>query len=830
MYGILLRLFLIGVVYSSTDLELGNAFLAKGQLSDALSYFHEAINSDPKNYQAIYRRALTYLALSRPSSAFADFQKVLALKPDFVAAEQQKADILLKQGKLKEAEQIYQASSNTEKLDEIRRIQNHLDEVEHAFENGDYEVAEEMIAGIIENQKWNAELFKKRAKCAEMVGDFKKTVRNLKQLIKLSPDSTDVMYEVSQILYKIGNFDDSLKMIRECLKLNPDHKECFAFYKTIKKLVKGVDSVKSSIESQNWEECLKTAAKTVKSFENAKSALQILTLKCHRESGNNQQTILDATELLTSENPSEIETEILHHRALAYLEESEFDDAIQDVKKILENDPDDREFKELLRKAENAKVQAGKRDYYKILGVKRNAKKKEIVKAYRQLAQKWHPDNFKSEEEKKKAEKMFIDIAAAKEVLTDEEKREQFDNGIDPLDPEAAQNQQHRGHHGGFPHGFNPFGGDPFQKMEEQLANLDLNSNPNPEPESQYEIGWYDIPLELREIVLEDMTTDAKRRFSMCSKDCLKKVRRSKNFFKKISLFWTESIVEMEVSIGDDFYVIFQFSQDNEQVTECSIIGPIYHKTFKVVGDFHSVGLEYFQKFVEDAIHLENLELEVKNFPFDKVNIHHLKKLKDLRIKKAEIAEEDFINPFESGFLDFAQVSTVENSIRMENLNLAQVCELKARHIFLKNVGLSTENIEEYLKLWKNGELGENIQKVFMKTTEEINCEEILRDLETIGSYEIYDGKIWFKLRNLTGEFAEVSVSSNSVSMNLTILDDEDDFEYENLEDSEDEVDLENSEFLEAEMYRDFLNDNGFEFGDEDDDDFDDYIDPLYNY
>lgn len=31
----------------------------------------------------------------------------------------------------------------------------------------------------------------------------------------------------------------------------------------------------------------------------------------------------------------------------------------------------------------------------------------------------WHPDNFQNEEEKKKAEKKFIDIAAAKEVLTD---------------------------------------------------------------------------------------------------------------------------------------------------------------------------------------------------------------------------------------------------------------------------------------------------------------------------------------------------------------------------------------------------------------------------
>lgn len=35
--------------------------------------------------------------------------------------------------------------------------------------------------------------------------------------------------------------------------------------------------------------------------------------------------------------------------------------------------------------------------------------------------------------------------------------REKFDNGEDPLDPE----QQHQGH-GGFPHGFNPFGGGGF--------------------------------------------------------------------------------------------------------------------------------------------------------------------------------------------------------------------------------------------------------------------------------------------------------------------------------------------------------------------------------
>lgn len=79
--------------------------------------------------------------------------------------------------------------------------------------------------------------------------------------------------------------------------------------------------------------------------------------------------------------------------------------------------------KEGLQTAQKRQKQAKKRDYYKILGVRRNANKKQINKAYRKLAQKWHPDNFQDEDEKKAAEKKFMDIAAAKEVLSDPGKR-----------------------------------------------------------------------------------------------------------------------------------------------------------------------------------------------------------------------------------------------------------------------------------------------------------------------------------------------------------------------------------------------------------------------
>lgn len=65
-------------------------------------------------------------------------------------------------------------------------------------------------------------------------------------------------------------------------------------------------------------------------------------------------------------------------------------------------------------------------------------------------------DNYTDEKEKAKAEKVFIDVARAKEVLTDDEKRKKFDMGIDPLDAEAQQHAHHH-HGGGFPFHFDSF-------------------------------------------------------------------------------------------------------------------------------------------------------------------------------------------------------------------------------------------------------------------------------------------------------------------------------------------------------------------------------------
>ncbi len=73
---------------------------------------------------------------------------------------------------------------------------------------------------------------------------------------------------------------------------------------------------------------------------------------------------------------------------------------------------------------------ASRPDYYKTLGVDKKATPEEIKKAYRKLARKYHPDRNPDD---KQAEARFKEISQANDVLSDPEKRKQYDSGTGPF-------------------------------------------------------------------------------------------------------------------------------------------------------------------------------------------------------------------------------------------------------------------------------------------------------------------------------------------------------------------------------------------------------------
>ena len=68
---------------------------------------------------------------------------------------------------------------------------------------------------------------------------------------------------------------------------------------------------------------------------------------------------------------------------------------------------------------------SNKRDYYEVLGVDKNASEADIKKAFKKMARKYHPDL--NPDKKKEAEAKFKEVNEAYEVLSDAQKKAQYD-------------------------------------------------------------------------------------------------------------------------------------------------------------------------------------------------------------------------------------------------------------------------------------------------------------------------------------------------------------------------------------------------------------------
>lgn len=110
-----------------------------------------------------------------------------------------------------------------------------------------------------------------------------------------------------------------------------------------------------------------------------------------------------------------------------------YEEAIYEYNKVKEINPQTAGLKEKLKHAQLELKKSKRKDYYKILGIGKDAQEAEIKKAYKRAAVQWHPDKHtqNGEEAMLEAEKKFKDIGEGYAILSDPKKRQMYDEGLD---------------------------------------------------------------------------------------------------------------------------------------------------------------------------------------------------------------------------------------------------------------------------------------------------------------------------------------------------------------------------------------------------------------
>ena len=139
-------------------------------------------------------------------------------------------------------------------------------------------------------------------------------------------------------------------------------------------------------------------------------------------------------------------------KARRQLSTDDFEAAISTLNAAKEHHGNSDKIQKLLQEAQTLLKRSKQKDYYKVLGVPRDADERDIKKAMRREAKKFHPDKATSQGiSKEEAEKKMAAVNEAYEVLSDPELRARFDRGDDPNDPtQGGQGQPFQG---------SPFGG-----------------------------------------------------------------------------------------------------------------------------------------------------------------------------------------------------------------------------------------------------------------------------------------------------------------------------------------------------------------------------------
>lgn len=463
-------------------IERANENLNKGKAQDALTYFDLAIQKDPSNYLTIFKRGATYLSLGKNQQASRDFDQVLTLKPGFEGALTQRARIKSRNADWKSAKEDYLAAGKKDgqELEELEEAEGAEKLSQDAEKKGDWEACVTHAGTAIIVAGTAMDLRQRRARCRFEKGEIMEAVADLNHVLQINPSLTDPYLQISAMAYySLGETDKGIASVSKCLHNDQDNKACSKLRKSEKAIDRTLKKFKQLVEKRQFASAVKLLLPQGDDEPGLLQEVQDDT-KTYREAGyihpkapnglyehlveetcnaytemNNLKKAATFCDETLKYNPTSLPA--LLSKAQRQLDADEFEAAVGTLNTAKEEHGNNQKVQELLQKAQTLLKRSKTKDYYKVLGVSRDADEREIKRAFRKLTVQHHPDKAaKNGVTQEEAQKKMSAINEAYEVLSDPELKARFDRGDDPNDPQSGQQPFQ-----GSPFGFNP-GGQPI--------------------------------------------------------------------------------------------------------------------------------------------------------------------------------------------------------------------------------------------------------------------------------------------------------------------------------------------------------------------------------
>ncbi|PGH31109.1 hypothetical protein GX50_06129 [[Emmonsia] crescens] len=461
----------------SSLISTAKSHLKNGAPQAALPYFDAAISRDPANYLTIFQRGATYLSLGKNAKALLDFNDVLKIKPDFEGALIQRARIRMKSADWAAAKRDLAAAgkSTTAEIAELNEAQEAALLAEVADKKGDWDTCVSQSGVAIMKASQSLPLRQLRAHCRFERGDIQEGINDMAHVLQMAPGSVEPHLQMSSMLfYSLADTERGVAQIRKCLHSDPDSKACSRLFKREKQIVKRLTSLESLRDGRKFSKAaeilvgnkedtglLEDIKDDVKAAREAghihPKAPNMLydnlvekTCETYRQMKMKKKAQSYCTEALKL-NPHSLPG--LLSKAEAQIDADDFEAAIQTLKFAREHHDNSQDIQSLHQKAHTLLKRSKQKDYYKVLGVDRDADDRTIKRAYRKMTKQFHPDKSMSQGvPKEDAEKKMATVNEAYEVLSNPELRARFDRGDDPNNPEGQGNPFQGspfGHHGG---------------------------------------------------------------------------------------------------------------------------------------------------------------------------------------------------------------------------------------------------------------------------------------------------------------------------------------------------------------------------------------------